>query len=83
VAAWEPDWATLTTDEWRDMQKPAPNQAVIGCVTYVSNVSAVGALPPGVGCQTLKEGGGLLSVPSPCDTEMAEQVVTLAHALFR
>lgn len=41
-SAWEPEWATWTTDRWRDAQLAEPRTPVVGWLTYVSHVTPAG-----------------------------------------
>jgi hypothetical protein len=49
VAAWQPDWATLSSTELRDAQGPDLDPVVAGWATYLGpGRPAPAALPPGV-----------------------------------
>jgi hypothetical protein len=58
IAAWEPSWATWTSDRLRNAQQPKPGQVVVGWATYVPSPSPFpgGNLPLGVAGETLGTG---------------------------
>jgi hypothetical protein len=48
IAAWEPSWATWTSDRLRNAQQPKPGQVVVGWATYLASRPPVRGsnLPP-------------------------------------
>lgn len=76
VQAWEPEWATWTTHEWREAQSPAPRQPVIGWFTYLAAPVSV-ALP---GTVSRPVPGGTIITIGQDMSHVAEAVVLDARA---
>ncbi len=54
VEAWEPDWATWTSDALRNAQGAAPREPVVGWMTYLT--TPVGTDLPSVPSRSLRSG---------------------------
>jgi len=63
VEAWEPDWATVTTNALREAQRPQPGQPVLGWLTYLSpERGPVPALPAPSSVEPVKGGGSIVGI---------------------
>jgi hypothetical protein len=71
VEAWEPAWATWTSNSLRDAQDAAPREPVVGWLTYLA--TPVSADIPGVTSRPL-QGGSVLQIGKDV-TDVAESTV--------
>ncbi|GGK79096.1 hypothetical protein GCM10011509_29540 [Ornithinimicrobium pekingense] len=79
VNAWEPDWVTWTTDEWRGVQGAGPGRPVVGWLTYLRGVPAR-AIPEELASVAMPD--GVLVSAAPTFSEVTgERVLAVRCAL--
>jgi hypothetical protein len=79
VSSFEPDWATLTSHEWRPAQGAIPPQHVVGWLTYLTDVPAAALVSAGEVEQFAE--GTLVTAGKACDESLGDRVQRLAASL--
>jgi Immunity protein 52 len=82
VACWQPEWATLTSDELRRAQQIPPHGPVVGWLTYLARPRQVdaGRLPDGVVAEEMAD-GTLITIRSDVTQVSATLITTVREAL--
>ncbi|MBA2443916.1 MAG: immunity 52 family protein [Nocardioidaceae bacterium] len=79
VTYFDPQWATLSSHEWREAQRSDPGVPVVGWLTYLTDAPAP-KLPSGAAVERLA-GGLLISTGEDCDDTLGQRVLRVAEAL--
>ncbi|MGQ0743347.1 MAG: Imm52 family immunity protein [Acidimicrobiales bacterium] len=81
VEAWDPEWASLTTHEWREVQDPPPGTPIAGWVTYLSGRKNRKAPPPAVIVEPLGESSVVYVAATNSDPFLSQSVLELGRFL--